>query len=144
MRKLFPILVIFFCHLCFAAPDEDVVKAMGKTTNLTPDEIRADYDACDSGVTLRMKICASYGFTEQDLRLNRIYEKVIEKAKEENFEKSLLASQQAWLKYLETNCQLQADAFNGEGTGWGIWYLGCKETLTRDRADALEKFLKQN
>lgn len=144
MRKLTLVLAMFSCQLCFAAPDEEVVKAMTKTTTLTAEEIRADYDACDSGITRRMKICASYGFTEQDLRLNSIYKKVRAKAKEEGFEKSLLASQRAWLTYLETNCQLQADAFNGQGTGWGIWYLGCKTGLTRDRANALEEFSKKN
>lgn len=142
MRKVSLILTMFGCQLCFAAPDEEVVKAMSKTTNLTAEVIRADYDACDSGVTLRMKICASYSFTEQDLRLNRIYQRVRAKAKEGHFEKSLLASQRAWIKYLETNCQLQADAFNGQGSGWGIWYLGCKEGLTRDRASALEEIVK--
>ena len=131
-------------QLCFAAPDEEVVKALSKTTTLTAEEIRADYDACDSGVTLRMKICASYAFTEQDLRLNAIYKQARAKAKKEGFEKSLLASQRGWLTYLETNCQLQADAYNGQGTGWGIWYLSCKASLTRDRANALAEIAKEN
>jgi uncharacterized protein YecT (DUF1311 family) len=64
------------------------------------------------------------------------------KAKERGFEKSLLASQRAWLTYLETNCQLQANAFNGKGSGWGIWYLGCKASLLSDRANALAEFIK--
>ncbi|MCK9384912.1 MAG: DUF1311 domain-containing protein [Nevskia sp.] len=144
MRKLTLVLAMFSCHLCFAAPDEEVVKAVSKTTGLTADEIRADYNACGSGVTIRIKICLNYDFTEQDRRLNSLYKKVRAKAKEEGFEKSLLASQRAWLSYLETNCQLQADAFNGQGTGWGVWYLGCKTTLTRDRANALEEFIKEN
>jgi uncharacterized protein YecT (DUF1311 family) len=92
MRKLTLVLAMFSCHLCFAASDEQVVKAMSKTTRLTADEIRADYNACDSGVTIRIKICLNYDLTEQDRRLNSLYKKVGAKAKEEVFEKSLPAS----------------------------------------------------
>lgn len=113
MRKLTFVMAMISCRLCFAAPDEEVVKTMMKTTTLTANEIRLDYNACDSGVTVRMKICANYGFTRQDLRLNSIYNKVRTKAKEEGYEKSLLTSQRAWLTYVETNCRLHADAFNG-------------------------------
>lgn len=145
MRKLAFIMAILGCQLSLAAPDEEVVKAMlSKTAGISAAEIRKYYDACDSGETWSMKICASYLWTEQDLRLNRIYKQVREKAREENFEKSLVASQRAWLAYLEANCKLQADVFNGEGTGWGIVFLGCKADLTRDRVSALTEYIKEN
>ncbi len=83
MRKLIWMAALFGSSMsCLAAPDEEVVEAMTKLTSLTAEEIRQDYDACDSGVTLRMKICASYHWVAEDVRLNKIYAQVRAKAKE--------------------------------------------------------------
>jgi len=67
MRQLFAIGLVLANASAHGAADDRVVEEMLKRPGgITAEEVRRDYDACDSGVTLSMKICASYHWTEQD------------------------------------------------------------------------------
>jgi uncharacterized protein YecT (DUF1311 family) len=127
---------------CFAKPDEEVVKAMTKLTSLTPDEIRQDYDACDSGITMRMKICASYHWVAEDVRLNKIYKQTRAKAKDAGYEASLIKAQRAWVAYRDAACAFEGEMGAGGGTAEGLYVLSCKERITRQRADSLSDLLR--
>ncbi|WP_078121487.1 lysozyme inhibitor LprI family protein [Thiosocius teredinicola] len=143
MRKLIWMAALFGSSMsCLAAPDEEVVEAMTKLTSLTAEEIRQDYDACDSGVTLRMKICASYHWVAEDVRLNKIYAQVRAKAKEVGYEPSLIEAQRAWLAYRDTTCAFEGEMGAGGGTAEGLYVLSCRERLTKERTDDLAEYLK--
>ncbi|WP_165973892.1 lysozyme inhibitor LprI family protein [Paucimonas lemoignei] len=115
---------------------------MTRLTSLTPEEIRHDYNACDSGVTPRMKICASYNWVKQDVNLNRIYKRALAKAKMMGYESSLVKAQQAWLEYRDAACAFEGEIESGGGTAEGLYVLSCKESLTKERADRLAELLK--
>ncbi len=125
-----------------SAPDEAVVREMlRKSSGLSKEEIRANYNACDSGITLSMKICASYRWVKQDVRLNQIYKQSLDKARESGYEKSLVQAQRAWLAYRDAACAYEGEMGAGGGTAEGLYILSCKEDLTKERADRLEAAL---
>lgn len=144
MKKLFAAASIFLVSTTtIAAPDEEVVKAMVRRTDISAEEIRANYNACDSGVTWSMKICGSYHWMVEDVRLNKIYKRALVKAKEAGYEKSLIQAQRAWLTYLETDCAYEGEMGAGGGSAEGLYVLGCKQGLTKQRADHLEEQLTE-
>ena len=136
-------LMLALPNLAIAAADEAVIREMVKRTTLTPDEIREHYDGCDSGVTLYMKICAIYSWTKEDIRLNDIYAQTRAKAKELGYEASLVRGQQTWLAYRDMACAHEGDIGAGQGTYYGLYLMGCKLDLTKERADRLEARLDQ-
>lgn len=125
-----------------ADPDEVVVREMAARTNLTVAEIRAHYNACDSGVTLPMKICASYRFHVADARLNRLYEQALVSARAAGSDGSLIESQRAWFTYREATCAYEGKLNAGGGSAEGLYVLACDEQLTKARADWVEEQLK--
>ena len=139
----FAVLLLLVSSTCAAKPDEEVVRAMTKHTTLTPEMIGKDYDACDSGVTLRMKICASYKWVEQDVRMNRAYQRVLVAAKRANSQDWLVRAQRAWISYREQECTFEGVIGAGGGSLEGLYVLSCKEQLTRQRAERLEEVAEE-
>ncbi|SFO90552.1 lysozyme inhibitor LprI family protein [Ralstonia sp. NFACC01] len=135
--KVILILPLLVSTLAIAAPDEAVVQEMAKRTGLSPSDIRRNYDACSSGETQSMKVCASYRWTREDIRLNTAYEQAIVKAKEEGFEASLIRAQHAWQAYRDAACTYEGQMGAGGGAYEGLYILSCKEQLTKERADRL-------
>jgi len=123
MKTLLIAFAIFLPICALAAPDEAVVREMAAQTKLSPQEIRANYDACDSGVTLTMKICGSYRWIAQDLRLNRIYRQSMAQAKERGYDTTLVKAQRAWLGYRDAACSYEGEMGAGGGPmkGIAIW-----------------------
>ncbi|HXA46096.1 MAG TPA: lysozyme inhibitor LprI family protein [Burkholderiaceae bacterium] len=126
-----------------AAPDEFVVQEMARQTKLSVDDIKKNYDACDSGVTWPMKICGSYRWMVEDVRLNKIYKRTLTKARELGYESSLQTAQRAWLTYRDAACNYEGAAGAGDGTAAGLYVLSCKLDLTKQRADRLEEGLRE-
>lgn len=137
-RYLLAAAALFASMSAHAVPDEDVVQEMARRTRLSSSEIRRNYDACDSGVTLAMKICGGYRLTEQELRLKNVYKKVQAKAKEAGHEASLAKAEKAWLAYRNAACAFEGKMGAGGGTAEGLYALSCREDLTKQRAERLE------
>jgi uncharacterized protein YecT (DUF1311 family) len=131
------IMALAFTTQVSAEPDEAVVLEMARQTHLTPGEIRLNYDACGSGVTLTMKICASYRWRVEDSRLNQIYKQALAKARESGYEASLIRAQRAWVAFRDAACTYEGEIGAGGGTAEGLYVLSCKENLTKQRADRL-------
>ncbi|BCL93375.1 lysozyme inhibitor LprI family protein [Ralstonia pseudosolanacearum] len=142
--KVTLVLSLLVPTLAIAAPDEAVVREMAKRTGLSPADIRSSYDACDSGVTLPMKVCASYRWTREDIRLTTAYEQAKVKAKEAGFEASLIAAQDAWQVYRDAACTYEGQMGADGGAYEGLYVLSCKEQLTKERADRLATATRQS
>ena len=126
-----------------AAPDETVIKKLSKQTNIPVDDIRRDYNACDSGVTLSMKICGSYRWMVEDVRLNKTFKRVLVRAREMGYEPSLVRTQRAWLAYRDAACTYEGEMGAGGGTAEGLYVLSCKLDLTKQQADRLENSIRE-
>ena len=101
------LLLVFSALSARAAPDEAIVQEVTRRTHIAADEVRRSYDACDSGVTLSMVICGSYLWVAEDIRLNRIYQQALAKARSMAIESSLVAAQRAWLVYRDKACEMK-------------------------------------
>ena len=144
MNKYLVLIAALFVSLPAAsAPDEQVVQAMTRQTSLTAEQIRGSYDACDSGVTSTMKICASYNWMVQDVRMNKVYKQAIAKARVTGYEKSMVKAQRAWLAYRDATCALEGEMGAGGGTAEGLYVLSCKEEVTKQQAERLEATLHE-
>lgn len=137
---IFTVSLLLNASNCLAMADEEVVKAMVKLTTLKAEEIRQDYNRCD-GNTYQMKVCASYQWVAEDLRLNKVYKEVRAKAKLMGYEQSLLQSQRAWIAYRDSSCGLEGQMGAGGGTAEGLYALSCKKRITKERADSLTELL---
>ena len=125
-----------------AAPDEAVVREMAHQTHIPAEDIRRDHDACDSGITMSMKICAGYRWRLQDARLNAVYQKARDKAREMGYEASLVKAQRAWVAYRDAVCANEGEMGAGGGTALGLYELSCMEGLTKDRTDRIEAMIR--
>lgn len=137
-KPLALLLFLLASSLAVAAPDEKVVQEMVRRTSISAEDIRAYYDACDSGVTLTMKICGSYHWIAEDVRLNRIYKQALAMARERGYEASLIRAQRAWLAFRDAACTYEGEMGAGGGSAEGLYVLGCKEDITKQRANRLE------
>lgn len=137
--KILLALTLLLPITAIAAPDEAVVQEMAQRTRLSPEIIRRDYDACDSGITSSMKTCGAYRWIQQDVRLSRLYARALSKAKDIGAEASLIQSQQAWLAYRDAACDYETRVGMGgeDGAYEGLYVLSCNATLTQERADRL-------
>lgn len=128
------------CNFARAAePDERVVQALSQSSSLSAQEIRENYNACDSGVTRSMTICAAYENRIEDLRLNEIYREVLKNVKGTGAEKKLIKAQRTWLAFRGASCKFESDGWTG-GSGHGMIKLSCLTTITRDRVRQLEMY----
>lgn len=126
-----------------AAPDEIVVQQMAKQTHLPADDIRRNYNACDSSITLSMKICESYRWMVEDVRLNKVFKRALAKAHDAGYEPSLVRSERAWIAYRDATCIYEGEMGAGGGTAQGLYVLSCKLDLTKQQADRLENSLRE-
>jgi len=125
-----------------AAADDRVIREMLKHTHgISADDIRRDYDACDSGATFSMKLCASYRWTEQEIRLDAIYERLRHQMGPADVA-FLDDARRAWVAYREAQCVFEGTAGAGGGTAEGLYVLSCRQALTRQQADRLDAFVQ--
>ena len=118
-------------------PDEAVIREMARQTDMREEEIRQDFNACDSGHTVRMMICARYLWVVEDMRLNRILKRALAGAKKEGYEASFVNAQRAWLVYRDALCKYEGELRAGGGRENGLYMLSCMKEVTRQRADYL-------
>ena len=139
MKATLTLLAMLFGYsLAQAAADEAVVQHVLRDSHgITADEIRRDYDACDS-TTLSMRICSAYRVAVQDIRLNRLYSQASAQARELGFDASLRDAEKAWLNYRDAQCAFEGQNGGGGGTAQPLYVLSCKEELTKIQADRLE------
>lgn len=122
-----------------AAADDAVVRHMlRQSSGLTADDIRQDYDGCDSGVTMKMRVCGSYRLSREDLRLNAAYAQVSAQAKKGGNAAALQKAQRAWIAFRDAQCPLEGTLGAGGGTAESLFVLACMTELTKQQADRLE------
>lgn len=143
MKQLLAVAMALVSATAYAAADDRVVEKMltGKM-GVTAEDIRRNYDACDSGNDFSMKVCEWYRWTEQDIRLNTVYEKLRAQMDPGDLP-YLMSAQRAWLAYRDAQCEAEGRAGAGGGSEEGLYVLACKDELTRQQADRLNTFVVQ-
>jgi uncharacterized protein YecT (DUF1311 family) len=120
--------------------DEAIVGALVKD-GMSEAQVRASYDACDSGGAISMKICFRYRLKGEQIRIENAYRELrgamLKKSASANAQ-SLERSQAAWTKYQQLHCSLEGDLSNFD---YGAVMLACQWTLAKQRADSLVETL---
>jgi uncharacterized protein YecT (DUF1311 family) len=123
--------------------DPEVVDAVLCVTKGIPREVIVqNYDDCDSGITFQMKVCFAYRWMAEDVRMNREYKQAIAVAKKVGADDSLRAAQRSWIAFRDRECAFQGNIEAGGGSAEGVVVLGCKQSVTRLRADSLAELVK--
>lgn len=90
--------------------------------------------------TVEMNECASQDYEYVDKQLNLVYKRLMSKLDSVGKEK-LKTAQLAWLKFRDTQAELDADLFR-DGTGSTILFLSSKTSSTQKRVEELQAYLK--
>ena len=87
-------------------------------------------------------LCTHAAFVEADARLSDAYQSALQllgaDAKHARAKQALVASQRAWLKFRDADCQVQHELVD-EGAAGGAASEACKTDLTEDRIDELQQ-----
>jgi uncharacterized protein YecT (DUF1311 family) len=86
--------------------------------------------------------CASLFAKGADKRLNQVYQKLSSKLKGSQQEQLLIDSEQAWIKFRDTNCVFEQSRYEGGSIAPSI-YSSCLEQVTKQRTKELEGYLEQ-
>ncbi len=90
--------------------------------------------------TVEMNECASQDYEYVDKQLNLVYKRLMSKLDSVGKEK-LKTAQLAWLKFRDTQAELDADLFR-DGTGSTVLFLSSKTSSTQKRVEELQAYLK--
>lgn len=90
--------------------------------------------------TVEMNECASQDYEYVDKQLNLVYKRLMSKLDSVGKEK-LKSAQLAWLKFRDTQAELDADLFR-DGTGSTVLFLSSKTSSTQKRVEELQAYLK--
>src|SRR6185369_7194042 len=112
MKKLYAVALAVTASAFAANPpppiDETVVAALVKA-GMSESQVRAAYDACDSGGPISMKICFRYRLEREKITLKGIFEELRGSIRShaEGTAKELEQSQAAWEKYQYAHCSFE-------------------------------------
>lgn len=132
--------------LWMAASPADAASAVAKELAAIDAKMKRCLDKDSS--TVGMKQCTYDATTSADKVLNKVYQATIASLKKPSDEQEakddkeklarLLASEVAWIKYRDTDCDLQGISMLG-GTGEGLVTIGCQYSMTTKRVKDLDE-----
>jgi uncharacterized protein YecT (DUF1311 family) len=86
--------------------------------------------------------CAKLSYQNADKKLNQAYQQflpILERYRKQR----LIAAQQVWIKFRDTNCEFERSEYEGGNIAPSI-YFGCLENATKLRTQQLQKYLKSD
>lgn len=88
-----------------------------------------------------MNACAKKAYTTSDVALNKLYQQILQRLKDDaDAKKRLLAAQRAWLAFRDAECHFSASATEG-GTVFPMAYGLCLDSLTKARVQDFKLYL---
>jgi len=142
MRRLLSALVVTLpvAGVAAAPPIDEAIVAKLQKQGMSAEQIRGSYDACDSGGPQSMKICFRYRLEGEEMRLDRIFNRLkiqIPAKFGDDALKWLGKSEAAWQLLRDAHCNLETATTNFD---YGPVVLACEWQMTKQRADELQKF----
>jgi uncharacterized protein YecT (DUF1311 family) len=86
--------------------------------------------------------CAKLSYQNADKKLNQVYQQLLPTL-ERSRKQKLIASQLAWIKFRDTNCEFERSKYEGGSIASSI-YSGCLGNATRLRTQELQEYLKSD
>lgn len=88
-----------------------------------------------------MNDCAAKDLKKADAELNQVYQQLISKIDDEEQKAKVKASELAWIKYRDAQCECEAFPNQG-GTIYPLIYNGCLAHVTRARVKELKDMME--
>lgn len=88
-----------------------------------------------------MNYCAALDAQQADDKLNEVYQKLRAAITNETQEKRLIAAQQAWIPFRDSDCEFSQRRYDG-GSIMPLIYSSCIADRTRQRTKELEMYLE--
>lgn len=102
------------------------------------------YDECiesSNGVTINLRKCANDELQRQDMRLNRLYKKLLG-ATEPSGREKLKSAQFAWIQFRDRQCEFEASS-EQQGSMVPLLITSCHMDFTIRRANEIEGWIRQ-
>ena len=102
-----------------------------------PTQIQKSQDPCaNAKTTPEMRDCTGKEYKQADAELNEVYKQLMSKLEDEGHQASLKSTQQAWIRYRDTNCEYESYLSRG-GTIYSVVHTGCLMRMTKERTTEL-------
>ena len=104
------------------------------------DEQAAFESGCDFN-QWNMNVCSMYDYKVLDAQLNSVYKSQLAHLGKSAARARLIASQRAWLKYVELDCHYQTGPREESGSIWPVQHNYCMAAHLRQRIDLLKSYV---
>ncbi|WP_445177604.1 lysozyme inhibitor LprI family protein [Pseudomonas sp. McL0111] len=102
----------------------------------------AAVDCANANDQATMNQCAGQDFKAADNELNKVYQQISDRLKDNADTKKLLVSaQRAWVGFRDAECKFSASAVSA-GSVYPMIYSNCLAGVTKVRVDTLKEYLK--
>lgn len=137
MRQLFStfISLLTLCSLSTAA-----VTLASTSSDIPKIYLTQKLDCNNARTQSEINQCAKLSYQNADKKLNQSYQQILPKLTGSRKQK-LIAAQQAWIKFRDTNCEFERSGYAG-GTIASAIYFGCLETVTNQRTKQLQEYIQ--
>jgi uncharacterized protein YecT (DUF1311 family) len=108
---------------------------------VSPARAQKQKDPCANAQTqMELNDCQAREYKRADAALNAVYKQLMAKVDDAGERNSFKASQLAWIKYRDANCEFES-YLNKGGTMYSMVYDGCLTALTEERTRHLRDLL---
>jgi uncharacterized protein YecT (DUF1311 family) len=108
---------------------------------VSPARAQKQKDPCANAQTqMELNDCQAREYKRADAALNTAYKQLMAKVEDAGERNALKASQLAWIKYRDANCEFES-YLNKGGTMYSMVYDGCLTALTEERTRHLRDLL---
>ncbi|MCC5605444.1 lysozyme inhibitor LprI family protein [Nostoc sp. CHAB 5834] len=139
MRQL---LLVLASMLTLSSLNTATVTIAGTTPDLREIRLVQRINCNNAQTQTAINECAKLSYQRADKKLNRAYQQLLPTL-ETSRKQKLIAAQQAWLKFRDTNCEFERSRYEGGSIAPSI-YSGCLENITKLRTQELQEYLKSD
>ncbi|MEH1942693.1 MAG: lysozyme inhibitor LprI family protein [Nostoc sp.] len=139
MRQL---LVVLASMLTLSSLDTPSMTIAGTTPNFPEMRLVQKFNCNNLQTQREINECTKLSYQNVDKRLNRVYQQLLPTL-ESSRKQKLIAAQQAWIKFRDTNCEFERSRYEGGSIAPSI-YFGCLENTTKLRTQELQEYLKSD
>ncbi|MFS0514608.1 lysozyme inhibitor LprI family protein [Nostoc sp. UIC 10607] len=135
-------LLVLASILTLSSLDTPTMTIAGTTPNLSDMRLVQKLN-CNNPQTQRaINECTKLSYQNADKKLNQVYQQLLPTL-ERSRKQKLIAAQQAWIKFRDTNCEFERSRYEGGSIAPTI-YFGCLENTTKLRTQELQEYLKSD
>ncbi|MEA5599649.1 lysozyme inhibitor LprI family protein [Nostoc sp. UHCC 0252] len=136
MRKL---LLVFSSMLTLSSLATPTMTIAGTTPDLPQMRLVQKLNCNNAQTQAAINECARLSYQNADKKLNQAYQQLLPNL-ERSRKQKLIAAQQAWIKFRDTNCEFERSEYEGGSISPTI-YFGCLENVTKLRTQQLREYL---